>query len=408
MSAESQTILADRQVTLLEAFLYALATHAAILVILSLLGLLGLLTERQEPSAERDMEVRFTVAPEPESEPVPKPEVPAPAGVQEPPTSEPIPPADNVPPSPPETAEPDPQARPSLDPPRALVVPVPPSSRTGPVNDAPPADEPLVDTEEPSARGVEETREPPPETTRATDPIDVAETDVEAATDSTVTPEPGVHTQLDVPPTADGDFTRLEREPARSEPPPPGRPDGPSIGERLTDFSRAVQRAREAAPAQPEQAPQKVFEPDWSNLPANTGQVLGNMHFEHGNEYDFSDYQRQIYWIIWRAWHNRLLARVDDFEKWAQQNQTGYMEHVNVVRFTIERNGEISSISIETESDSIPFDLSAVEGLDEAVLPPLPADYHRDRETVHAQFIGQGDIALMRRGLQRLKQMGVF
>ena len=149
-----------------------------------------------------------------------------------------------------------------------------------------------------------------------------------------------------------------------------------------------------------------MFEPDWPSLPP-TGQALGNMVFESG-DYDWTEYQRQIYWIIWRTWHSRLFARVDDFEKWAQQNDTWYMEHFNGVRFTIESNGEISSIVLETESGSVPFDLSAVEGLDEAVLPPLPDDFPRDSETVHAQFIGQGPIAHMRRGLQRYRDAGVF
>jgi hypothetical protein len=152
--------------------------------------------------------------------------------------------------------------------------------------------------------------------------------------------------------------------------------------------------------------PRNVFEPDWSNLPA-TGQALGNLTFESG-DFDWEDYGRQIYWIIWRTWHNRLLARVDDFEKWAQQNQTYFLDHVNAVRFTIESNGEISSIVLETESGSIPFDLSAVEGLDEAVLPPLPDDFPRGSETVHAHFIGHGAIGQMRRGLQEYKNRGWF
>jgi hypothetical protein len=102
------------------------------------------------------------------------------------------------------------------------------------------------------------------------------------------------------------------------------------------------------------------------------------------------------------------LARVDDFEKWAQQNDSWFLDHVNGVRFTIEGNGEISSIVLESESGSIPFDLSAVEGLEEALLPPLPAEFPRDSETVHAQFIGHGPIGQMRRGLQEFKNRGWF
>ena len=41
-TVQTNAIAIQRQVSLLEAFLFALATHAAILVILSLLGLLSL------------------------------------------------------------------------------------------------------------------------------------------------------------------------------------------------------------------------------------------------------------------------------------------------------------------------------------------------------------------------------
>ncbi len=64
-TVQTNAIAIQRQGSLVEAFLFALATHAAILVILSLLGLLSLLTERTaERNPDRDLEVQFTVAPE--------------------------------------------------------------------------------------------------------------------------------------------------------------------------------------------------------------------------------------------------------------------------------------------------------------------------------------------------------
>lgn len=400
---QTNAITVDRQVSLLEAFLYALATHAAILVILSLLGLLSLLTERHaERNPDRDVEVQFTIAPESPAEAQSAPPSPDAAIPQEQPEASP-------------SAE---DAPASLDQPQPLIAPVPPGeplpSQTGdPVEPPVPADQ--VDEQAisdlPSSEGLPEgaeqgvTQEVEVESVETVDPSEPDQPEETLSSDTI-----GVETELDLPETDDGEFARREPPAVATpvEPPALGRPLGPSLDERITDFSRAVQRAREAAPPQPSQAPRNVFEPDWSSLPPQTGQVLGNMMFESGHEYDFADYQRQIYWIIWRAWHNRLLARADDFEKWAQQNRNGYMDHVNIVRFTIQRNGEISSIVVETESDSIPFDFSSVEGLDEAVLPPLPDDFHKDSETVHAQFIGQGEIGRMRRGLQRLKDMGVF
>jgi hypothetical protein len=411
-TVQTNAIAIQRQVSLFEAFLFALATHAAILVILSLLGLLSLLTERAaERNPDRDVEVQFTVAPESPAE-APSEPTDAAAPSDLPPLPDGAPAQDQ-----PEATEPDAQAPASLDRPQPMIAPTPGGesapSQPGTSNDEPPlpADqlEEEGDSDEPSSDGLVEGLE---QGTTQEAEIEAAETidpsDLDPSADTLSSREAGVETELDMPETDDGTFASSQQPAAESpvEPPALGRPLGPSPDERLSDFSRAIERAHAVAPRQPSQAPRNVFEPDWSNLPP-TGQVLGNMVFESG-DYDWTDYQRQIYWIIWRTWHNRLLARVDDFEKWAQQNNTGFMEHINGVRFTIERNGEISSIVVETESNSVPFDLSAVEGLDEAVLPPLPDDFTRDREIVHAQFMGQGEIGMMRRGLRRLRDAGVF
>ena len=69
---------------------------------------------------------------------------------------------------------------------------------------------------------------------------------------------------------------------------------------------------------------------------------------------------------------------------------------------------ETTRILLERASGSEPFDLSAVEGLDVALLPPLPEDFPRDRETVHVHFIGQGPVASMRRSLLQYKRAGWF
>ena len=407
---QTNAITVDRQVSLLEAFLYALATHAAILVILSLLGLLSLLTERHaERNPDRDVEVQFTIAPESPAEAQSAPGDATPSDM--PPSPDAAAPQEQ-----PEAIPSEQDAPASLDQPQPLIAPVPPGeplpSQTGdPVEPPVPADQ--VDEQAvsdlPSSEGLPEgaeqgvLQEVEVESVETVDPSDPEQQDALSSENA------GVETDLDLPETDDGEFA--SREPTAvatpvESPAALGRPLGPSLDERITDFSRAVQRAREAAPPQPSQAPRNVFEPDWSNLPA-TGQALGNLTFESG-DFDWEDYGRQIYWIIWRTWHNRLLARVDDFEKWAQQNETWFLDHVNAVRFTIQRNGEISSIVLETESGAIPFDLSAIEGLGEAVLPPLPDAFPRDSETVHAHFIGHGPIGQMRRGLQEFKRRGWF
>jgi hypothetical protein len=46
--------------------------------------------------------------------------------------------------------------------------------------------------------------------------------------------------------------------------------------------------------------------------------------------------------------------------------------------------------------------------LAEVTLPPLPPDFPRDREVVHARFIAVGHIMEMRRSLRWLRANGYF
>ncbi len=379
---QANAIILERPLSLFKAFLLSLVSHAAILLILFLLGLLSMLSERPvQRNPGPDLEVRFTIAPDPAQEQR-ESEESLPFDLAEALRSESLP--DNEP----DTASPDPDARASLDEPQPRVVPQ--SGRS--VAPIFPAVQPETeaDSDEPPSDGQLE---------------GVEQGDITADTLS-----PGddrIETELVRPETDDGGFARAEAPGAQSPAEPAlGRPFGPSIDERISDFGRAARRLRETVPPQPAQAPRNVFEPNWSSLPS-TGQALGNMVFESG-DYDWTEYQRQIYWIIWRAWHSRLLARVDDFEKWAQENETWFLDHINAVRFTIESNGGISSIVLETESGSVPLDLTAVEGLEESVLPPLPDDFPRDSEIVHAQFVGHGPIAGMRRSLRAYRTAGWF
>ncbi len=199
------------------------------------------------------------------------------------------------------------------------------------------------------------------------------------------------------------------RPPERPDEPPPERRRELDIGRALQEFDQALARARDNAPpgpANPGGTPQHVFVPDFSALPT-TGYGVGNLEFE-SRDYDWSDYGRQIYIAIWRAWHNRLYLTTDEFERWAYRNQSWMLEHANRINFTIQRNGEVTAISVVTPSGCAPLDLSATDALEEVVLPPLPADFPRDRETVRAAFIAQGDIQGMRRFLSWAKRRGLF
>ncbi|HEX6851589.1 MAG TPA: energy transducer TonB [Candidatus Polarisedimenticolaceae bacterium] len=145
---------------------------------------------------------------------------------------------------------------------------------------------------------------------------------------------------------------------------------------------------------------------DLSSLPF-VGYGVGNLQFE-SVDYDWGDYGRAIYIAIWRAWHNRLWMTSGVFERWAAENQSWALDHRNVVRFTITKDGQVVGVSIETESGCYPLDDSAADALREVVLPPLPADFPRGQETVRAMFIAEGEIKQMRRSLQYLKDRGYF
>ena len=69
--------------------------------------------------------------------------------------------------------------------------------------------------------------------------------------------------------------------------------------------------------------------PDLSQVPSS-GFGVGNLTFE-STDYDWSDYGRQIYMAIWRAWHNRLYATTDDFEKWAYRTDEWFIRHQSAV-----------------------------------------------------------------------------
>jgi hypothetical protein len=148
------------------------------------------------------------------------------------------------------------------------------------------------------------------------------------------------------------------------------------------------------------------FVPDLSGLPAS-GFGMGNLTFE-SSDYDWTDYGRQIYMAIWRAWHQRLWMTTDDFEKWSHRSAQWALNHQTQVRFVIEQNGQVTGIVQEGTSGCDPLDVSALDALAEVILPPLPADFPRGSEIVHARFIAIGDVRSMRPGLGRMKAQGLF
>ena len=175
---------------------------------------------------------------------------------------------------------------------------------------------------------------------------------------------------------------------------------------RLREFKKAVEAPRPATPHGTEGGGHGSGGVTMPNLPP-TGFGIGNLEFE-GRDYDWENYGRQIHGIIWRAWHNRLLVTASVFERWAAEHRTWLLDHRNGVRFTILRTGQVVDVAIETPSGCYPLDDSATDALKEVVLPPLPSDFQRETETVHARFIADGEIRSMKPFLQQMKDAGYF
>jgi hypothetical protein len=236
---------------------------------------------------------------------------------------------------------------------------------------------------------------------------------VEPLTEEPVESEPRELDEVLDPATPE--FPEQDDGPLTRDPRPESAPDSSSTGRRdfdlnraMQDFGRQLDRARAANPPRPEGdgPPRNVFVPDPSEV-VSTGYGLGNLTFETA-DFDWSDYARAIYIEIWRAWHNRLLRLVNDFEKWSYQNREPLLQHWNQVVFVIERSGEVSEVLIETPSGCIPLDDSATQALEEVILPPLPAAFPKQREVVHARFLANGEIRWMRPSLTNMKRAGLF
>ena len=200
----------------------------------------------------------------------------------------------------------------------------------------------------------------------------------------------------------DGVETDGQREATRSATPRGPQHEPFNVESALQDFGRVLGRPRPDATGS-----QKGLNiPDLPPLPA-TGFGFGNLEFE-SRDFDWSDYARQIYMAIWRAWHNRLYATHEEFERWGFERGSFGLRHFNRIAFTIQKNGQVTGIVLEGESGCYPLDNSALDALHEVILPPLPPEFPRDQETVHARFIAEGNVRAMRRTLAHYKRMGLF
>jgi len=253
----------------------------------------------------------------------------------------------------------------------------------------PPQIEPEGAPEVPSPEVVPLPEQIPPPPATATEPP-------QEAPDRAADPE--ISTEL---PAGRGDFTR--RADAAT---PRGSFD---VSQALQDYGEALSRYREANPPEQRQGrdqPSNVFVPDPQEFPGS-GFGFGNLQFE-STDYHWSDYARQVLLEIWKAWHRRLHQTVDEFERFAFQNDRWYLNDQCQVRFVIQRNGSVADILLEYTSGWPALDASATTAMEEVVLPPLPADFPRETEVVHIRFIAIGEVRGMRPTLNYLKRMGRF
>ena len=100
--------------------------------------------------------------------------------------------------------------------------------------------------------------------------------------------------------------------------------------------------------------------------------------------------------------------RPGQFDRWSFQNHTTNLKGTVLIRFIIERSGEVSSITVLEPSVMLPLDDSAKDALKEAILPRLPDDFTKDREGVTGQFTVEGDLLYLKFDLRQGKERGSF
>ncbi len=271
---------------------------------------------------------------------------------------------------------PEPLEAPELHPAGDVPVPAPTSPPL------PPAPSAAVPTERPQ-EGPEVLAKTATSSERTEQPIDAGGAEHGSAVD--VSGERSSAAQVAVPESVRGERPRLD------------------LGRAVHDFGETLEQSR--PDLRRGTAPAGTFVPDAGQFPT-TGYGMGNLTFET-RDFDWSDYARQIYIAIWRTWHRRLYETVDDFEKWAYSNGW-FLNHENRIRFVIEKSGQVSGIAVEGGSGCEPLDLSATQALAEVILPPLPSDFPKEREVVHARFLAEGRIHDMRPVLSTLKRYGLF
>ncbi len=256
----------------------------------------------------------------------------------------------------------------------------------------------------PDAAGAEETEvvepvDPGPEEDRSEEPMEETAVEEEKPRDAEAEPD-RLRQPEDYPEEEAGEVAPIQ------EPEEKQLDLRAAVNQAVRSALSRPRRPSDGGSRDPAGSPQGMEVPDLERLP-DSGFGFGNLQFE-STDFDWSDYARSIYVAIWRAWHNRLYATTDEFERWAFAERNWTLDHQLQIRFTIRRNGQVTGIEIEEDSGCGPLDRSAGDALREVVLPPLPDEFPRDQETIHARFLAQGDIRILRKSLEYMKARGSF
>ena len=184
-----------------------------------------------------------------------------------------------------------------------------------------------------------------------------------------------------------------------SAPPPTSRR---TLDDGIELFRERLRRGAETR--EPASNNRSRFVPNLGDMPVQ-GSPYGILEFS-SRDYDWSDYSRQIYERILKAWYRRIEQSTNEFERWGRERQAYDVDDRTRIDFTIQADGDITDIFVITPSGCQPLDLSATDGLEEVLLPPLPADFPRESEEVKATFIMQVPVFELRRIFRILRQIG--
>ena len=142
-------------------------------------------------------------------------------------------------------------------------------------------------------------------------------------------------------------------------------------------------------------------------VPFDSG-ATANFSFEHP-DFDWSDWWPQMYQRIKIKWHERLYVSLLAFEREAQLHGGSGLKGKAVIRFTVERNGNVSKIELVTPSGIQPLDLASSDAIREADLPRLPASFPYEQERIEGTFLMDvPEMRWFRESLGAMKARGIF